>query len=133
MENSVTEHDHASVKTYLVVAAVLGIITAVEVAIFYIDALRPVLVPLLLTLSAAKFTLVVSFFMHLKYDSKIFRGLFVGPLAVAVLIILAMLALFGVFGGGEFFGSVEGPAGTIGNGHSHHLAPLAMSTARRAS
>ena len=100
MENSVTEHDHASVKTYLVVAAVLGIITAVEVAIFYIDALRPVLVPLLLTLSAAKFTLVVSFFMHLKYDSKIFRGLFVGPLAVAVLIILALLALFGVFGGG---------------------------------
>ncbi len=100
MEYSVTEHGHASVKTYLVVAAVLGIITAVEVAIFYIDALRPVLVPLLLTLSAAKFTLVVSFFMHLKYDSKIFRGLFVGPLVVAVLIILAMLALFGVFGGG---------------------------------
>ena len=100
MENSTAEHAHASVKTYLFVAAVLGIITAAEVAIFYIEALRPVLVPLLLTLSAAKFTLVVSFFMHLKYDSKIFRGLFVGPLAVAVVIILAMLALFGVFGGG---------------------------------
>jgi hypothetical protein len=38
--------------------------------------------------------------MHLKYDSKIFRGLFVGPLAVAIVIILAMLALFGVFNGG---------------------------------
>ena len=100
MEHSTAEHDHASVKTYLLVAAVLGIITAVEVAIFYIDALQPILVPLLLTLSAAKFTLVVGFFMHLKYDSKIFRGLFIGPLAVAVLIILAMLALFGVFGGG---------------------------------
>ena len=45
MENSMAEHGHASVKTYLVVAAVLGIITAAEVAIFYIDALRPVLVP----------------------------------------------------------------------------------------
>ena len=100
MENSTAEHAHASVKTYLVVAAVLGMITAVEVVIFYIEALQPVLVPLLLTLSAAKFTLVVGFFMHLKYDSKIFRGLFVGPLAVAILIILAMLALFGVFGGG---------------------------------
>jgi cytochrome c oxidase subunit 4 len=100
MENPTAEQDHASVKTYLVVAAILGIITAVEVAIFYVDALKPVLVPILLTLSAAKFTLVVGFFMHLKYDSKVFRGLFVGPLIVAIAIILAMLALFGVFGGG---------------------------------
>jgi cytochrome c oxidase subunit 4 len=100
MENSTAQHEHASVKTYLVVAAVLGIVTAVEVAIFYVDALKPVLVPILLTLSAAKFTLVVGFFMHLKYDSKVFRGLFVGPLIVAIAIILAMLALFGVFSGG---------------------------------
>lgn len=100
MENSTSQHEHASVKTYLVVAAVLGIVTAVEVAIFYVEALEPILVPLLLTLSAAKFVLVVGFFMHLKYDSKVFRGLFVGPLIVAVAIILAMLALFGVFGGG---------------------------------
>jgi cytochrome c oxidase subunit 4 len=100
MENSTAQHEHASVKTYLVVAAVLGVITAVEVAIFYVDALKPVLVPILLALSAAKFTLVVGFFMHLKYDSQVFRGLFVGPLIVAVAIILAMLALFGVFSGG---------------------------------
>ncbi len=100
MENSTTEHAHASVKSYLIVAAVLGILTAVEVMIFYMEALQPILVPLLLTLSAAKFTLVAGFFMHLKYDSKIFRGLFVGPLLVAIVIILAMLALFGVFSGG---------------------------------
>ncbi|MCL7927811.1 MAG: cytochrome C oxidase subunit IV family protein [marine benthic group bacterium] len=100
MENSTAQHEHASVKTYLVVAAVLGVVTAVEVAIFYVEALEPILVPLLLTLSAAKFALVVGFFMHLKYDSKVFRGLFIGPLIVAVAIILAMLALFGVFGGG---------------------------------
>ena len=101
MENSTAQHEHASVKTYLVVAAVLGVVTAVEVAIFYVEALEPVLVPLLLTLSAAKFALVVGFFMHLKYDSKVFRGLFFGPLIVAVAIVLAMLALSGVFGGGS--------------------------------
>ena len=100
MEDPTAEQEHASVRTYLTVAAILGIITAVEVAIFYVDALHPVMVPLLLTMSAAKFTLVVGFFMHLKYDSKVFRGLFVGPLAVAIAIIVAMLALFGVFGGG---------------------------------
>ncbi len=101
MENSTAQHEHASVKTYLVVAAVLGVVTAVEVAIFYVEALEPILVPLLLTLSAAKFALVVGFFMHLKYDSKVFRGLFFGPLIVAIAIVLAMLALSGVFGGGS--------------------------------
>ena len=99
-QHHAAEHAHASVKTYLIVAAVLGVITAVEVMIFYIEALEPIMVPLLLALSAAKFTLVVGFFMHLKYDSRVFRGLFVGPLIVAIAIIVAMLALFGVFGGG---------------------------------
>jgi cytochrome c oxidase subunit 4 len=94
------EQTHASVRTYLAVAAVLAVLTAVEVMIFYIEALHPVIVPVLLTLSAAKFTLVVGFFMHLRYDAKMFRGLFIGPLAVAIAVILAMLALHGVFTGG---------------------------------
>ena len=61
------------------------------------EALAPVLVPILLVLSAAKFVLVVGFFMHLKYDTNILRGLFFGPLAIAVAIILAMMALYGYF------------------------------------
>jgi len=48
-------------------------------------------------LSAAKFVLVVGFFMHLKYDTNILRGLFIGPLAIAVAIIVAMMALYGYF------------------------------------
>jgi len=90
---------HASNKTYVLIAVVLGVITAVEVMVFYIEALHPVLVPILVSLSATKFALVVSFFMHLKYDGKILRGLFIGPLAVAAAIILGMMALFGVFTG----------------------------------
>jgi cytochrome c oxidase subunit 4 len=91
---------HTSNKTYVLVAAVLAMITAVEVMVFYIDALRPVIVPILISLSAAKFVLVVSFFMHLKYDGKILRGLFAGPLLVAIAIIVAMMALYGAFSAG---------------------------------
>ena len=65
--------------------------------VFYVEALAPVLVPILLVLSAAKFVLVVGFFMHLKYDTNILRGLFFGPLAIAVAIIVAMMALYGYF------------------------------------
>ncbi len=33
--------------------------------------------------------------MHLKYDKKLFRALFVGPLTIAMLIMIALLFLFG--------------------------------------
>ena len=91
------EHAHPSNRTYILVAAILGLITAVEVGVFYMDALEPVLVPILLVLSAAKFTMVVGFFMHLKFDSKLYRALFVGPLVVAIAVMMAMFLLYGVF------------------------------------
>ena len=81
----------------MLVAAILGVITAVEVAVFYIEILHPVLVPILLTLSATKFVLVVGFFMHLRFDARLYRALFVGPLLVAIAVIIAMFLLYGVF------------------------------------
>jgi hypothetical protein len=35
--------------------------------------------------------------MHLKYDGSIMRALFIGPLVLAILIILAIMALFGAY------------------------------------
>lgn len=97
MLNPQPEPAHPPIRTYLVVAAVLAVITAVEISVFYITWLVRFLVPILLVLSAAKFALVVMFFMHLRFDSRIFAGLFVGPLAIAVAIVLALMALFGAF------------------------------------
>jgi len=92
------EGGHASVKTYISVAIALGIITSVEVATLYIPGIpNTFLVSSLLVMSAVKFFLVVGFFMHLKYDSGIMRALFVGPLVIAIAIILALMALFSAF------------------------------------
>jgi cytochrome c oxidase subunit 4 len=89
---------HASVRTYINVAIVLGLVTAIEVATLYIPGIpNPVLVMSLLVMSAFKFFLVVGFFMHLRYDSPILRALFVGPLIIAIAIILAIMALFSAF------------------------------------
>ena len=60
-----------------------------------ITRLEPIFVEVLLLLSAAKFVIVVMFYMHLKYDHKIFRALFTGPLIVAVVTIVSLLFLFG--------------------------------------
>ncbi len=93
----VEQTQHPPVRTYLVIAAVLAVITAVEVSVFYLTVLARYLAPILIVLSAAKFALVVMFFMHLKSDHRAFTGLFVGPLMIAILITVALMALFGAF------------------------------------
>jgi cytochrome c oxidase subunit 4 len=92
-----TAPDHASTATYLKVAAILTVITALEFASIYIRALSPILVPLLLVMSAAKFALVVLFFMHLRYDSRALTLLFTAPLLLATGLGLALMTLFGAF------------------------------------
>ena len=88
------EEGHASVGTYIKVAVVLGIVTAVEIGALYIPGLPPhFLVGFLIVMSILKFALVVAFFMHLYYDNKLLTALFVGPLTIACAIILAHGAL----------------------------------------
>lgn len=87
---------HASPGFYWAIGGILTVITAVEVAVFYIPALAGVLVPLLLIASATKFVLVVMFFMHLKFDSRIFSGLFLSGMVLASFMTVALIVLFQV-------------------------------------
>ena len=87
--------EHPTWKQYRWVALWLTMITVVEVWIYYTAfAATAYFVPTLLVLSATKFAIVVLFYMHLKYDHKIFRVLFTGPLIIAMLTLLALFALF---------------------------------------
>ncbi len=88
---------HPTWRFYVMIGVILTVITAAEVAVFYIPALRGVLVPLLLVLSTGKFALVVMFYMHLRFDSPIFSGVFVAPLVLAVFVIVSLIVLFHVF------------------------------------
>ncbi len=90
-------HDHASVATYVKVAILLTIITALEVGVIYIRRLTPILIPLLVVMAAAKFTLVALFFMHLRYDGRPLSALFVGPLVIATGLAIALATLTGAF------------------------------------
>ena len=89
------EHAHPGARQYLGIAVVLTVITALEVGVFYMPSMRTVLVPVLLTLSALKFALVAMFYMHLKFDHRLFSWLFVVPMVIAALVIIALLRLFG--------------------------------------
>jgi cytochrome c oxidase subunit 4 len=76
------EAHHPTWTTYWKIAVILTVITAVEVSAYYIPAWENswVYVPSMLIMSAVKFWIVVMYYMHLKYDHKLFRSLFAGPL-----------------------------------------------------
>jgi cytochrome c oxidase subunit 4 len=75
------------------IAIFLAIITLVEVVIYYVPTIRSVLVPALLVLSLAKFLMVVGFFMHLRFDSRLYRVMFAAGLVVTLGVYLALLAM----------------------------------------
>ena len=89
--------EHASVRTYVRVAVILTLVTSLEVGVIYIRLLTPIVVPLLLVMAAAKFALVVMFFMHLRYDARPLTPLFLGPLVIATLLGVALMTLTGAF------------------------------------
>jgi cytochrome c oxidase subunit IV len=93
------EKEHPTWSTYWKVAVILTLITALEVWIYYIPAFvaSRFFVPVLLVLSAIKFVTVVLFYMHLRYDHRLFKVLFTGPLLIAATSMVGLMFLFGVF------------------------------------
>jgi cytochrome c oxidase subunit IV len=92
------EHQHhPTAATYGKVAILLTVITVAEVWAYYVPSLvaSRAFIPLLLILSAVKFVTVVAFYMHLKYDHKLFRSLFVGPFLIAATTLIGLMFLFG--------------------------------------
>jgi cytochrome c oxidase subunit IV len=88
------EEHHPSPGQYVKVAIILSIVTAAEVAIYYISALESVLVPLLLLFAVIKFVMVALWFMHLRFDSKLFRRLFVTGIIFAIVVFAIVLSTF---------------------------------------
>ncbi len=88
---------HPSPKEYIRIAVVLALVTAAEVTVYYIDALRDVLIPLLFLFAIVKFALVAMWFMHLKFDSRTYSRFFLMGLAGAVTLFVAVMLMFRTF------------------------------------
>lgn len=83
-------------KRYVVVALILAGITGLEVTLSYVD-VGALFLPAMLILMAIKFFSVVLYFMHLKFDHKIFTVFFYMGLFLAVGVYVATLATFWFF------------------------------------
>ena len=83
-------HDHGlSDVGYIKVAVLLAVLTAAEVMTYFFD-FGPLEVPSLLILMVVKFWIVVAYFMHLRFDNKLFTWIFVGGLVLAVAVYAAL-------------------------------------------
>jgi cytochrome c oxidase subunit 4 len=81
---------------YVRIALILAAITALEVSTYYVDFGR-LFMPALMIMMVVKFIMVVSYFMHLKFDNKLFSWIFYAGLILAIGVYCVALATFHFF------------------------------------
>ncbi len=86
---------HPGALEYAQIGTILAVITGVEVGIYYMGVAHALLVIGLMVLSATKFSMVVLWFMHLKFDHRLFSSMFVLGFILALSIFTVVLATVG--------------------------------------
>ncbi len=93
-EADASQGHHPTPREYVNIAIMLAILTALEVSTYFVDFGR-IAIPLLIILMTIKFIMVASFFMHLKFDSKLFGRMLYGGLILALgLYAVTLIILF---------------------------------------
>lgn len=74
-DSGAAAHTGASVRTYLTIGVILAIFTAVEVQVpGWLASNRPLMITTLLVLAFTKAAFVVLYYMHLKFESRVYAG-----------------------------------------------------------
>ncbi|MSO78192.1 MAG: hypothetical protein EXQ79_01125 [Acidimicrobiia bacterium] len=92
-------HPHPSPLQYVIVAVILCVVTALEIAVSYTEGEIPdaLIVVLLLGMAILKFVIVAAWFMHLRTDMPIFRRFFVIGIVAAIILYLIVLSTLNRF------------------------------------
>ncbi len=95
-------HSHRGL--YTKTAIILTVVTAAEIGLLYVPALKFMFTPLLLIMAVYKLAVVIGTFMHLNDDKNVFRLVFLAPMGMAVAMIyvvgLMVMPHYGPFGEG---------------------------------
>ncbi len=79
--------NHPTPKRYVQIAIILGVLTAIEIALYYTEDLVGIFTaPLLIILAVGKFVIVVGWFMHLRFESKMVNRFFTGGMILALIL-----------------------------------------------
>ena len=88
------DHTHPGPREYVLIALVLVVLTAFEVAASYTDINSNALIALLAVMATAKFVLVCAWYMHMKQDAPFFRRVFTIGIVGATIVYGIVLLMF---------------------------------------
>lgn len=113
-------HKHPDEMQYVKVAIFLAIVTAAEVGVFYVPALAGMSKLILSVMMVVKFVLVAMWFMHLRFDSPLFRRFFILGIVLSTAVFAVVLWTFtkavrdpGPEGGSSTTSEAQGPPASI--------------------
>ena len=90
-------HKEPTDRQYIFIALFLAVLTAIEIAATEVGPDGPLLIVSLVVLMVVKFLFVILFFMHLRFDSRLFSLVFYIGLVFAIVLYGVMLATFHFF------------------------------------
>ena len=79
---------------YLKIADLLVVLTAIEVGVFYLSMTPAAMTGIILLLAAAKFGIVVGYYMQLRFDDRRLLYIFASGFIIALAVMIALMALF---------------------------------------
>ena len=90
--NDTHQHTSPGWRQYVGIAFLLGILTLIELWAANLPTFK---IPALLILTVGKALLVALWFMHLKFDSRLFSAMFFGVIIIfAIPLTIILMALF---------------------------------------
>lgn len=87
------EHAHPGPRKYVGVAVILAAFTAFEVILSYAGLPDGLTIALMIGVAIIKFAMVAMWFMHLRFDNRLFTIMFAGGLALALIVFIAVLTI----------------------------------------
>lgn len=96
---SAEHHAHPTPSQYWKIAALLAVLTAIEVGMFYLDReldLGALNAAILILLAFLKFVIVVGWYMHLRFEKSTLTRFFTAGAILAILLYLVVLSAMGV-------------------------------------
>lgn len=96
---------HPTARDYVRIAVVLAVLTALEVSVYFFEMPTGLIFWGLIVLAVAKFWLVITWYMHLKFDSRLYFRFFIFGIVLAlvvfgILMVIQLLGEPGAIGGG---------------------------------
>jgi cytochrome c oxidase subunit 4 len=88
---------HPTEAFYVKVALILAVVTGIEVGLYYTSFSEVATNSILLALAVIKFVMVAAYFMHLRFDNRVLRRLFIAGFVLAVGCYMGYLMTLGIF------------------------------------